>query len=384
LVRELEANGVGRPSTYAQTIRTIQNREYVKKEKSRLAPTDLGMTANDWLVKHLPELLDVKFTARMESQLDSIEEGKLQWQNMLEGFYEKFGVWLKQAVTGDSLPTDKVQILLDLFHDGLEWAPPRKAGRTTYDDKKFISDLRDRTAEGELLTNKQTSALFRLMLNYAQQLSGVEQALEAAGALEPFKEVKEKQESRASSGTAPDAPEIQSLLGALAKVSEWDEPTTRGRRTFDDKKFFESLRDQAASGRNLSANQVSALRKLVGRYRARIPGFEEIAQTAGVEVEEVDPAKVALIQRLLPLGADVTEWNEPTKGRGGRVFDDHEFFESVSGQFDKKGILSDRQIGALKRMIGKYKEQIPNFAERTQGIDFTPPQRSRRAPAKKK
>jgi DNA topoisomerase-1 len=97
LVKALEELGIGRPSTYAPTIATIQKRRYVHKEKGRLAPTELGEITTDMLVKHFTKLLDVKFTAEMEKLLDEIEEGKVEWHEMLGKFYKDFEPTLKAA-----------------------------------------------------------------------------------------------------------------------------------------------------------------------------------------------------------------------------------------------------------------------------------------------
>ena len=80
LVKELEANGVGRPSTYASILSTIQEREYVKKEGGKFTPTELGMVVTDLLVENFDDIFDVKYTARMEEELDEIEDGKIDWR----------------------------------------------------------------------------------------------------------------------------------------------------------------------------------------------------------------------------------------------------------------------------------------------------------------
>ena len=78
--KRLEADGVGRPSTYASILSTIQEREYVKKEGGRFTPTELGMVVTDLLLESFDDIFDVKYTARMEEELDEIEEGKLDWR----------------------------------------------------------------------------------------------------------------------------------------------------------------------------------------------------------------------------------------------------------------------------------------------------------------
>ncbi|HYL35040.1 MAG TPA: type I DNA topoisomerase [Bryobacteraceae bacterium] len=90
LVKELEADGVGRPSTYASILSTIQEREYVKKEGGKFIPTELGMVVTDLLLESFENLFDVKYTARMEEELDEIEEGKMDWREAMSEFYERF------------------------------------------------------------------------------------------------------------------------------------------------------------------------------------------------------------------------------------------------------------------------------------------------------
>jgi len=87
LVKELEAKGIGRPSTYAPIIATLQNRVYVVKEKGHFIPTDLGIYVTDFLVKHFTDLLDVTFTAQMEEELDQISEAALPWRESLRKYY---------------------------------------------------------------------------------------------------------------------------------------------------------------------------------------------------------------------------------------------------------------------------------------------------------
>jgi DNA topoisomerase-1 len=90
LVKELESDGVGRPSTYASILSTIQEREYVRKDGGKFFPTELGMVVADLLLESFSDLFDVSYTARMELELDEIEEGKLDWRTAMGDFYERF------------------------------------------------------------------------------------------------------------------------------------------------------------------------------------------------------------------------------------------------------------------------------------------------------
>ncbi|HEX7534859.1 MAG TPA: type I DNA topoisomerase [Syntrophales bacterium] len=112
LVRELEENGIGRPSTYATILSTIQDREYVRLEKGRFSPTELGTLVTELLVKNFPKILDVEFTASLENKLDLIEEGKTQKFDTLNDFYSSFEKELKNAelhmrnIKKEETPTD--------------------------------------------------------------------------------------------------------------------------------------------------------------------------------------------------------------------------------------------------------------------------------------
>jgi len=97
LIKELEKNGIGRPSTYAPIISTIQERNYVEKdEKRNFKPTRLGILVSDILTENFPEIVDLEFTAKMESNLDKIAAGQVEWQRIIKEFYDNFSKKLKE------------------------------------------------------------------------------------------------------------------------------------------------------------------------------------------------------------------------------------------------------------------------------------------------
>lgn len=112
LVKELEDKGIGRPSTYASILTTLQDKEYAERIKGRFHPSELGMVVTDLLVKSFPQLLDSDFTAKMENDLDRVEEGDQGWQDTLGQFYDPFVKDLEQAresmadLKGQGLATD--------------------------------------------------------------------------------------------------------------------------------------------------------------------------------------------------------------------------------------------------------------------------------------
>ncbi len=106
LIKTLEENGVGRPSTYAPTLETIQRRYYVRLVSKRFEPTELGEIVNNLIVEFFPDIVDVAFTAEMEDKLDAVEVGKEQWQKVIDAFYKPFEKELEKAEAG----IEKIQI----------------------------------------------------------------------------------------------------------------------------------------------------------------------------------------------------------------------------------------------------------------------------------
>jgi len=97
LVKTLEEKGIGRPSTYAAIISTIQERDYVNKVENKFRPTELGVLVSSLLVSHFPVVMDVAFTAKMEGELDKIEEGQMPWVEAVRAFYQPFNESLEKA-----------------------------------------------------------------------------------------------------------------------------------------------------------------------------------------------------------------------------------------------------------------------------------------------
>lgn len=109
LVQALEENGIGRPSTYAPILSTIVERNYVTREKNkRLAPTETGIQVNDLLVQHFSNIIDLRFTAQMEENLDQVAQGERQWADVIAKFYKSFEPQLKKAQS--EIPVAKAEL----------------------------------------------------------------------------------------------------------------------------------------------------------------------------------------------------------------------------------------------------------------------------------
>jgi DNA topoisomerase-1 len=113
LIKELEEKGIGRPSTYASIISTIQDRKYAEKVDGRFGPTETGRTVNDFLLKGFPDLINVDFTSHMEEELDAVEEGNKPWVTAVREFYATFTTDLEKAQTIPG-PKDTVEPPTDL------------------------------------------------------------------------------------------------------------------------------------------------------------------------------------------------------------------------------------------------------------------------------
>ena len=112
LIQALKDNGIGRPSTYAPIITNIQQREYIEKEKKSFKPTSLGRVVSDLIVEHFKKIVDIKFTAGMEDNLDKIGSGQLVWTDVMSDFYKDFEVSLKKAeedLTGKRIKVPDVE-----------------------------------------------------------------------------------------------------------------------------------------------------------------------------------------------------------------------------------------------------------------------------------
>ncbi len=349
LIRTLEENGVGRPSTYAQTLAVLEKREYVTKEKRSLVPTEAGMRVNDFLVSALDDLFNVKFTAEMEERLDKIEEGSVEWTNMMASFYKQFLKWLDNA--RDMAEPEETVELLNVFEQVKTWTEPVKRGRRTYDDREIIASVKKKFEEEGQITARQQQMLMRLASKYIDQLD--------AGAVEKLKIEKEE---------GPRA-ETVSKIELLAPV-KFEAPRKVGSRVYDDGKFFDSLHQQVKNGRRLSERQITALDALLLKYADQIEGFANVAETFNIAKPEAPASDT--IKQMLGLLTHVKEWNPPVK-RGNSEFNDKTFYESLAGQFETKGTLSDKQVAALKRIIARYPEQIPDSAAAFERYGITLP-----------
>ncbi|MEE9369748.1 MAG: type I DNA topoisomerase [Pontiella sp.] len=358
LIKALEENGVGRPSTYAAIMSKLDEREYVIKEKRSLIPTDLGKELVTLVLRteeklksdNKVDLFEARFTADMEAKLDAVEEGKIEWTDMMQEFYPSLLEWIDHAK--ETAEPAFVSKCFQALENVSEWAPAVKSGRKTYDDNKTFEDLKEKVNEGELLSKRQGEMLHKMCCRYIKQVTA-----ELVTELELV-------EPEAVRGDTPRKIEL------LANV-QFEEPRKSGKRTYDDKKFVTSLGDQVTMGKRLSERQVAYLDTLLGKYSEQIENFDVIRVELKLDEKaavEADPSTAPILAMM----EGITEWAEPTT-RGKREFNDKTFFDSLATQFKGKGSLSERQLGALKKMAARYTEQIPNYAEMQEQYNLPAP-----------
>jgi DNA topoisomerase-1 len=155
LIKELEELGIGRPSTYATILSTLVDKEYVKKDQRVYTPTDLGFIVNDVLIESFPDIFNVEFTAKMETELDDVEEGKQTCKDAVKDFYKPFEVALEKAKTG-MRDIKRQEIATDLSCEKCNSPMVIKWGRrgeflacTNYPDCKYTREF-ERQEDGSL------------------------------------------------------------------------------------------------------------------------------------------------------------------------------------------------------------------------------------------
>lgn len=340
LIRALEANGVGRPSTYASIIETLNSRDYTIREKRQLVPTPLGLEVSDLLVGKLGKLFDVGFTARMEEQLDQIEEGSVEWTAMLTDFYAKFQQWMERAKVPPA-DTDKVNAVLEMLAQVADWAPPVQRGKRTYSDEHFVASVKEQLEAGEkAVTDRQLTALVKIALRYREQIHEADQKLIDMGFGDEV----------AKDRAAPSHEDAKRRFAVLKDLAFSESQA----------EFIDSLRQQAESGMKLTGRQLAAIDRIIVQNAAQIEDFDKVKDELGLIVGEDELQPDTESPLLLEMLRHVTTWQEPVT-RGKRTFDDHVFFTSLEEQYGRKKSLSPRQRYAMKRMVFRYKNQIPEF-----------------------
>ena len=358
LIKALEENGVGRPSTYAATIETLKAREYAKTAKKKLVPLERGMLVCDWLVKKMDELFNVGYTAQMETELDKVEEQGEPMNQMLSEFYTKFLRNIGTIIEEERPDLAKFDAVFALLDKVTQWKEAKKVGKRVYDDKAFVDsvkaqvkEVRDAEAAGQTpkrqLSARQLQFLVRMAVMYQDQIPDCEVQLKTAG-LAAAKADSERADPALSKYCFDTMDRIEGMMK---------------------NPFLKSLREQWDRGKGLSPKQFQVLARAIGENAHLIPDGDEVrAKLAefvpnGFEPEVADP----VIPGIIALLESVTEWRPPTKV-GKRTYDDKSFVKSITDQYARRHNLSSRQVSALKRVAVLYRAKIPNFAEKAAAL----------------
>ena len=371
LIKALEENGVGRPSTYAATIETLKAREYAKTEKRKLIPLERGVLVCDWLTAKLDRLFNVGYTAEMEAELDKVEAAGEPMNAMLSDFYAQFLAALKEAQPAPP-GNDKFLLVFSLLDQVQKWKEPKTVGKRVYDDKAFVESVKRQMEDGRApLSARQLEFLVRMVSLYADQIPGAEQTLRENGIGAGASMMPQKADDEL----------VKYCFDAMDRIGDMLKNP-----------FLKSLRDQFDRGRSLSPKQFAILARAVGENADELPDCDEIREKlaefvpSGFSGKDADPA----IPGLIALLRTVTEWR-PVARKGKKVYDDKGFVESLAEQFERRHSLSTRQVMALRRVAAAYHDKIPgyeskvaelglrDFAAEAEGGEPTPRKRARRS-----
>ncbi len=341
LIKALEENGVGRPSTYAATIETLKARDYAKTEKRKLIPQTRGMLVCDWLTAKLDRLFNVGYTAEMEAELDKVETEGEPMNAMLSDFYAQFLTALKEAQPAPP-GNDKFLLVFSLLDQVQTWKEPKTVGKRVYDDKAFVASVKRQMEEGRVpLSARQLEFLVRMVSLYADQIPGAEQTLRENGIGAGASMVPQKADDEL----------VKYCFDAMDRIGDMLKNP-----------FLKSLRDQFDRGRSLSPKQFAILARAVGENADELPDCDAIREKlaefvpSGFSGKDSDPA----IPGLLALLKTVGEWR-PVVRKGKKVYDDKSFVESLAEQFERRHSLSTRQVMALRRVAAAYHDKIPDY-----------------------
>lgn len=346
LIKALEENGVGRPSTYAATIETLKTRDYAKTEKKKLVPLERGILVCDWLVKNMDSLFNVGYTAQMETELDKVAEQGEPMNAMLSDFYRQF----LASLPPPPKPPDaaKFQLVLDLLAQVTQWTPPKKIGKRVYDDRKFFESCHEQFEKGEKpMSARQLEFLVKMCVQYVGQIPDGEKTLKDAGLW-------------AGATVSPKAdPElVQYCFETMVRIGGmFDNP------------FLKSLRDQYERGRGLSMRQFTILARAVGENAGALPDGDAVRAKLSEFVEGgfVQRADDPAVRALLDLLKSVKKWRPPSK-LGKKIYDDKTFVESLGDQYERRNSLSPRQVQALRRVVAAYRSQIPDYESKAEEL----------------
>ncbi|HBM16270.1 MAG TPA: type I DNA topoisomerase [Lentisphaeria bacterium] len=359
LIKELEANGIGRPSTYATIVNTIQNRKYVEKKEGKLIPQNLGFRVNDFLVPTFPDLLNISFTAGMEEKLDNIESGGVNWTTMIKEFYGSLQTWLNSAKYEDAPTEDKAEGAINLLENFTGWKTPDKKTGRVFDDKKFFESVQRQYKKNKAITAKQFSALLRLLNKYSSQITDFDNFVAKFNLKKDLNDLSAQIEEENEKREQLSEERAESVIIMKSVLSIIRSSDLIPNHSFDEKAFVESLNEQIQNNRPLSSKQIYVLKRIAIRSRNKIDSFNEISATLGItpkDIEAIEAKKETpkesnpKIEEFIEKLDKITDWKE----EGKRKIKDSAFFASLKKQYEAKKTLSPKQLSALEKIVAKY------------------------------
>ena len=290
-------------------------------------------------MKKMDDLFSVGYTAKMEAELDQVEEKGVAMDDMLSGFYARL---LKEISDASEPPPDRAKFdaVFALLAQVKEWKPAKKVGKRVYDDRAFVESVKAQAEEGTRpLSMRQLQSLVRVAAWYHDQIPDCEARL-AAASLAPQKIMQ----------SFADQDLVKYCFEKMDCIPE-----------LKSNRFLISVREQAIHGRGLTQRQLwvvarAILEKVSGRpdeaeIRARLSDFADAAVSSPAD---------GIAGELLQMLKSVKVFRAPTRF-GKRVYDDKSFYKSLTEQYARRQVLSDRQVSALKRIVRAYREQIPDY-----------------------
>ena len=328
--------------------------------------TETGARLCEYLVDSFPAVFAEDAMAASEAALDAIAAGGGETAAPVDALDELVRNAVSTALAPPRAAADKVAAVGEALDSIVNWDPPGESDRHPGGDEAFYHSMRPSAVESDNgLPEEEYETLLELVGHYRAQIPGFVELVRRIGRFDLLE--------------LPDnAPDIQTIRAKM----EW---VDKAPLSPESKRFVESLKHQADSGRHLTGAQVRVLDDILSAQALRIPGLTpEILAEFGITPRSKDD--IDKIQRLLDTLSSIQNWRPPSQ-RGKRTYDDRAFTASVRDQFKRRGDLSPAQLNAVKRMVARYHDQIPDYAEIAQIYELPPeglappmPGRRRRKP----
>ena len=367
VVADLVGRGIGRPIPLVGAINALGRLECLQRADGALVPTELGTHLAEFLGSAFPSLFSETAVIQAESRIDDIVDGSADWRDVIRETSAELARAVETALAPPRADPEMVDAVLFALDSVVNWESAPRDGNLLRDEDLFKqAKARFESDDGrEGTTEQQFDQLLQVLCHYRAQIPNFIDLVRRIGRYDLLE--------------LPDnAPDVKTIRAKM----EW---VDKAPLSPESKRFVESLKHQADGGRHLTGAQVRVLDEILAAQALRIPGLTpEILQELGITPRT--QADIDNIQRLLDTLAGIKNWRPPSQ-RGKRTYDDQAFTASVREQFERRGDLSPAQLNAVKRMVARYHEQIPDYADIAARYDLPPeglaqptPGRRRRKP----